>query len=123
MRCIADTAKQAVPLRRQRFLTQRPGRIQGSHHQRPRRRGVLADCTSKAAAIASSAFRKPKPRAGFTPATATVAVLPELPDVKIDINPKDIEEFGCRGGGPGGQNVNKVETGWRIPQADRLQFK
>lgn len=45
---------------------------------------------------------------------ATVAVLPELPDVQIQIDPKDVEEFGCRGGGPGGQNVNKVETGWFI---------
>jgi peptide chain release factor 1 len=55
---------------------------------------------------------------------ATVAVLPELPDVKIDINPKDIEESGCRGGGPGGQNVNKVETGWRIShKPSGLQFK
>ncbi len=48
---------------------------------------------------------------------ATVAVLPELADVKINIDPKDIEEFGCRGGGPGGQNVNKVETGWMIKHA------
>jgi peptide chain release factor 1 len=55
---------------------------------------------------------------------ATVAVLPELPDVKIEINPKDVEEFGCRGGGPGGQNVNKVETGWRIlHKPTGLQFK
>ena len=55
---------------------------------------------------------------------ATVAVLPELPDVKIDINPKDVEEFGCRGGGPGGQNVNKVETGWYIRhKPSGLQFK
>jgi peptide chain release factor 1 len=55
---------------------------------------------------------------------ATVAVLPELPDVKIEINPKDVEEFGCRGGGPGGQNVNKVETGWRIMHKPTgLQFK
>ncbi|HSI32807.1 MAG: peptide chain release factor 1 [Phycisphaerae bacterium] len=45
---------------------------------------------------------------------ATVAVLPELEDVNIKIDPKDVEEFGCRGGGPGGQNVNKVETGWFI---------
>ena len=55
---------------------------------------------------------------------ATVAVLPELQDVKIEINPKDVEEFGVRGGGPGGQNVNKVETGWRIMHKPTgIQFK
>jgi peptide chain release factor 1 len=55
---------------------------------------------------------------------ATIAVLPEMPDVKIDINPKDVEEAGARGGGPGGQNVNKVETGWRLHhKPSGLQFK
>ncbi len=55
---------------------------------------------------------------------ATVAVLPELPDVKIEINPKDVEESGCRGGGPGGQNVNKVETGWMLShKPSGLRFK
>ena len=55
---------------------------------------------------------------------ATVAVLSELEDVKIDIAMKDIEEYGCRGGGPGGQNVNKVETGWFIRhKPSGLSFK
>ncbi len=55
---------------------------------------------------------------------ATVAVLPEMPDVQIHIEPRDVEESGCRGGGPGGQNVNKVETGWRLlHKPTGLQFK
>ena len=55
---------------------------------------------------------------------ATVAVLPEMADVQIQIDSKDVEESGCRGGGPGGQNVNKVETGWRLlHKPTGLQFK
>jgi peptide chain release factor 1 len=47
-----------------------------------------------------------------------------MPDVKIEINPKDIDENGCRGGGPGGQNVNKVETGWLLHhKPSGLRFK
>ncbi|MBI4119484.1 MAG: PCRF domain-containing protein [Parcubacteria group bacterium] len=46
--------------------------------------------------------------------TASVAVLPEVEAKKIDINPGDLEITFSRGGGPGGQNVNKVETAVRI---------
>lgn len=46
--------------------------------------------------------------------TASVAVLPVVEAKEVNINQNDIEITLSRAGGPGGQNVNKVETAVRL---------
>lgn len=46
--------------------------------------------------------------------TASVAVLPIAEEKELEIKESDIEVSFSRAGGPGGQNVNKVETAVRI---------
>ena len=46
--------------------------------------------------------------------TATVAVLPEMSEVEVDVSPNDIRIDVFRAGGPGGQSVNTTDSAVRI---------
>ena len=46
--------------------------------------------------------------------TVTVAVLPEVEEVEVDINPADIKIESCKSSGAGGQHINKTESAVRL---------
>lgn len=46
--------------------------------------------------------------------TASVAVLPQVEDIEIEIRPQDIEMETMKGSGPGGQSVNTTNSAVRI---------
>ncbi len=65
--------------------------------------------------------------------TITVAVLPEVEEVEVSINPADLVVETCKSSGAGGQHINKTESAIRIIhkptgiivecQEERSQFK
>lgn len=57
---------------------------------------------------------KTEKRGRIHTSTATVSILPELEDIDLHINPEDIDFEAFRGGGHGGQNVNKVSSAVRL---------
>src|SRR5690606_14124904 len=46
--------------------------------------------------------------------TATVAVLPEVDEVEVDIDPGDVKVDVFRSSGPGGQSVNTTDSAVRL---------
>jgi peptide chain release factor 1 len=46
--------------------------------------------------------------------TVTVAVLPKLEEIKIELNQNDLKIEPCRSSGPGGQHVNKTMSAIRV---------
>ena len=90
------------------------GRLQGNHRRDPRAAACSPGSNSNPASTGCSACPTPKRRGRIHTSAATVAVLPEVEDVDVDINDTDLRIDTMRSQGAGGQHVNKTESAMRI---------
>ena len=92
----------------------RDGRLQGSHRQDLRQGRLRPDEVRDPACTVCSACRPPKAQGRIHTSAATVAVLPEVEDIDIEIRDEDIRIDTMRSSGAGGQHVNTTDSAVRI---------
>ena len=89
-------------------------RLQGNRRRDPRPRRRSPSSSSNPACTACSACPTPRRSGRIHTSAATVAVLPEVEDVDIEIKDDDLKIDTMRAQGAGGQHVNKTESAIRI---------
>ena len=92
----------------------RSRRLQGSHRQDHRQGRLCPAEVRSRACTACSACRRPKTQGRIHTSAATVAVLPEVEDIDIEIRTEDIRIDTMRSSGAGGQHVNTTDSAVRI---------
>lgn len=82
--------------------------------QNEKERGVYENLKNEAGVHRVQRIPKTEKAGRVHTSTVSVAVIPEVAEKEIQINPQDLTISFFRSSGPGGQNVNKVETAVRI---------